>query len=702
MLVFFMSALWGPLAFAANLTVTPVSGPGGTVVTATSSGFDTGHVGYNTGFYVTSDDVHYQFLGACPGPPGTDSWANCSIQIRMPGPTGPYTVAAFNSNREFASTGFEVLKPSLAISVSCAPDHTVSIVVTGQLWAIDYDAGIYLDGSLVRAGNYPSSAGAFTQTILGPSTVGVHTVQVFNSDGQNESKTYTTPVCGTQTEEEHVIPLPMFCVGLGVGNWSLDFSDGQRLEVTCDGFPPAYRLWHTTPSGERRTIAECIFNRGINFGIYWATPDLDGDGKPDHLVKTAWFNIDGGGNDGQSDALAQLNPRANEPYLDTITYTYDAARNKYGWVAEKYDYPTDDVMSDSGAVFNYLQTHDSVPGLDYRVDPPVDEESQRFFDLLQTLFAELPQAPMTSVLVCDLNGDHRCDDVDVAIFKASLGLCKLQPGFAGVADIDRDGCVTQADKDAWTEYLAYYRNDGDAPTLTIPVGAVLEATGPGGATATFSASALDTIEGIVPTTCAPASGSTFAVGVTTVNCSATDHAGNTAVGNFAVLVRDTTKPTLTLPSNVILAATSPTGAQATFTVTASDIVDVSDPVTCLRASGSIFPIGTSTVSCNTSDRAGNSVSGSFTVHVDGAIDQISQLIALVRSFHVSTSTESALVSKLEDARTHVAAGRTTSACSTMQAFINGVNDKLKAKSVTSAQATQMLTAANRIRAVLGC
>jgi len=38
----------------------------------------------------------------------------------------------------------------------------------------------------------------------------------------------------------------------------------------------------------------------------------------------------------------------------------------------------------------------------------------------------------------------------------------------------------------------------------------------------------------------------------------------------------------------------------------------------------------------------------------------------------------------------------------MQAFINGVNDKLKAKSVTSAQATQMLTAANRIRAVLGC
>ena len=169
-----------------------------------------------------------------------------------------------------------------------------------------------------------------------------------------------------------------------------------------------------------------------------------------------------------------------------------------------------------------------------------------------------------------------------------------------------------------------------------------------------------------------------------------------------MLVRDTTRPTLTLPTNLILPATSPTGALGTFTATASDIVDVSDPVTCLPASGSIFAIGTTTVSCNTSDRAGNSVSGSFTVHVDGVIDQISQLIALVRSFHLNTSAENALVSKLEDARTHVAAGRTSSACSTMQAFINAVNDKLKSKSITSAQATQMLTAANRIRAVLGC
>jgi hypothetical protein len=69
---------------------------------------------------------------------------------------------------------------------------------------------------------------------------------------------------------------------------------------------------------------------------------------------------------------------------------------------------------------------------------------------------------------------------------------------------------------------------------------------------------------------------------------------------------------------------------------------------------------------------------------------------------VPTSTENALVSKLEDARARLSAGQTTATCSAMKAFVNAVNDKLKGKSITPAQATQLLTAANRIRAVLGC
>jgi hypothetical protein len=56
-------------------------------------------------------------------------------------------------------------------------------------------------------------------------------------------------------------------------------------------------------------------------------------------------------------------------------------------------------------------------------------------------------------------------------------------------------------------------------------------------TATFQAEATDVVDGSVAVSCTPASGSTFPIGTTTVNCSATDAAGNTAEGSFTVNVR---------------------------------------------------------------------------------------------------------------------------------------------------------------------
>jgi hypothetical protein len=157
--------------------------------------------------------------------------------------------------------------------------------------------------------------------------------------------------------------------------------------------------------------------------------------------------------------------------------------------------------------------------------------------------------------------------------------------------------------------------DATPPVLTLPSNSTHEATGPTGAVVTFTASATDLVDGSVPVTCTPASGSTFPLGTTTVNCSATDKAGNKATGSFTVTVVDTTPPTLTLPSNSTTTATSPAGAVVTFTASATDLVDGSDPVTCAPASGSTFPLGTTTVNCSATDKAGNKVAGSFTVTV---------------------------------------------------------------------------------------
>ncbi|MGI0049878.1 MAG: HYR domain-containing protein, partial [Nitrososphaera sp.] len=143
----------------------------------------------------------------------------------------------------------------------------------------------------------------------------------------------------------------------------------------------------------------------------------------------------------------------------------------------------------------------------------------------------------------------------------------------------------------------------------------LEATSSSGRVVTFTATATDNKDGALTPVCTPASGSTFPLGTTTVACSAADSSGNTGTASFTITVRDTTAPALSLPSSMTLEATSSSGRVVTFTATATDIVDGSRPVTCTPASGSTFPLGTTTVACSATDTRGNTASGSFSITI---------------------------------------------------------------------------------------
>jgi HYR domain len=144
-----------------------------------------------------------------------------------------------------------------------------------------------------------------------------------------------------------------------------------------------------------------------------------------------------------------------------------------------------------------------------------------------------------------------------------------------------------------------------------------EATGPNGALVSWpTPTASDEVDGSLPVGCSPASGSTFALGTVNVTCSATDAHGNTATEAFKVTVQDTTAPTLTLPQDMTKEATGPTGAIASWEASASDLVDGAVPVTCDATSGDTFPLGTTTVTCSTTDDHGNKGTGSFTVTVE--------------------------------------------------------------------------------------
>jgi HYR domain/FG-GAP repeat len=78
--------------------------------------------------------------------------------------------------------------------------------------------------------------------------------------------------------------------------------------------------------------------------------------------------------------------------------------------------------------------------------------------------------------------------------------------------------------------------DTTPPLLSLPSALSVNATGPAGATVSFTATATDAVDGAVPVTCNPPSGSTFSIGDTTVQCTASDATGNVASGSFTVHV----------------------------------------------------------------------------------------------------------------------------------------------------------------------
>jgi len=169
--------------------------------------------------------------------------------------------------------------------------------------------------------------------------------------------------------------------------------------------------------------------------------------------------------------------------------------------------------------------------------------------------------------------------------------------------------------------------NGVAPTITVPSPIKTEASGPSGANVTYSASATSSVANVRTFSCTPASGSTFAIGESTVSCSATDGHGNVAHASFTVTVTSKA-PELHLPEAITAPAEGPSGAKVSYAVTATsaDYAASELSVNCAPASGSTFPIGETIVNCTATDPANNTASGSFKVTVKSAEIQFKEWI----------------------------------------------------------------------------
>ena len=139
---------------------------------------------------------------------------------------------------------------------------------------------------------------------------------------------------------------------------------------------------------------------------------------------------------------------------------------------------------------------------------------------------------------------------------------------------------------------------------------------PGGTVVTYTnPTATDAVAGVVAVNCTPASGSTFPIGSTLVSCSASDPSGHSASTTFHVIVADHTPPVITVPADITAEATGLSGAAVTYAFSATDPDDAVSTSSCSPASGTTFPIGQTTVTCNATDSHTNSASKTFKVTV---------------------------------------------------------------------------------------
>ena len=135
-----------------------------------------------------------------------------------------------------------------------------------------------------------------------------------------------------------------------------------------------------------------------------------------------------------------------------------------------------------------------------------------------------------------------------------------------------------------------------------------EATSPAGAVVTYAAATATDAVGPVTITYSKVSGSTFALGTTTVTVTATDAYGNHSSKTFKVTVVDTTAPVITAP-NMTVEATQSTGWKVgTFAATATDAVG---PVTLTysKSVGTVLPFGTTSVTVTAKDGGREHVDG---------------------------------------------------------------------------------------------
>ncbi|HEX3068467.1 MAG TPA: HYR domain-containing protein, partial [Thermoanaerobaculia bacterium] len=193
-------------------------------------------------------------------------------------------------------------------------------------------------------------------------------------------------------------------------------------------------------------------------------------------------------------------------------------------------------------------------------------------------------------------------------------------------------------------------SDTVGPVLNLPATIITD-----NPVVTYTVTATDNTDPSPDVFCSPASGSTFPVGTTTVQCTAIDSHANSTHGSFNVSVTGGVgAPVITVPSDITAEATSAAGRAVSFTVTATD----NATILCSPASGSTFPLGTTTVTCSASTAGGTS-SDSFHVTI---VDTTPPVLTLPGTINKGATSPAGAVVTFTATATDLVAGSTPVFC----------------------------------------
>ena len=217
-----------------------------------------------------------------------------------------------------------------------------------------------------------------------------------------------------------------------------------------------------------------------------------------------------------------------------------------------------------------------------------------------------PSFPVNATATITLAAQVNCSVADGVIISNTATVSSTTPD------------PNPANNTAMTTTLA----SNPAPVITCPPN-VTVGNNPGQCFATLSpgmATATDNCPGVVVTG-ARSDGrpltDSYPVGVTTITWTATDSGGRMASCAQTIKVNDVEPPKVTCPKDQIFVTPKPGEVSTIVTYPAPTVVDncPGATVVCSPPSGSVFPLGMTTVNCAATDTSGNKASCSFKVTV---------------------------------------------------------------------------------------